>query len=81
MVPSDREVREESDRKGDEAEKWQVRSNLGDQGPQGWEGGRALNILPEGMRVGSLTRLAAGMGQLPKDMSARTYSEGSTGSY
>lgn len=44
------------------------------------ERGELLTRLPEGVRVAFLTRLAAGTGQLPKDPSAHTNNEGSTGS-
>lgn len=42
--------------------------------------GRALNKTARGVKVGFLTRLPAGTGQLPKDMSAHTKNKGSTGS-
>lgn len=76
VVPADGEVTEESDRNGDEAEKWQARSNHEDQRPPGMGRGETAR----GVKVGFLRRLAAGTGQLPKDKSAHTKNKGSTGS-
>lgn len=73
MVLADREVREKSDRKGDEAEKWQVRSNMGTRGSRNGMGvGGALFKTARGLKGGFLTRLAAETGQLQNDISSHT---------
>lgn len=88
MDPSDREVRTESDRKGDEAEKWQARSKQGDQRPLKMEGGGSLlqdfekkrekKKTARGVKVRLLTSLATGPGQLPKDRSAHSKNQSTT---
>lgn len=67
MDPADREVREESDRKGDEAEKWQARSNHGDQrAPRGWEEGSALNKTAIGVEGGAPNKAGCRDGSAPR---------------
>lgn len=52
----------------------------GTRDPAKREEGRILNNTARGVKLGFLTRLATGMGQVPNDMSAHTENRGSTGS-
>lgn len=52
----------------------------GPEAPGKREEGRTLNNTARVVKLGFLTRVATGMGQVPKDMSAHTEKRGSTGS-